>query len=60
MKNISFKRNIGRRIAAVLAAVCVCVLMMPWGSDGGAAYATDNTMYTTDYEVNVQVHENNS
>ena len=46
------------RIAAVFAAVSVFLFTAPLGYD--EAYASDNTMYATDYEVNVEVHENNS
>ena len=49
-----------RRVFALIAAAALCVLMWPCVSLNSGAYASDNTMYTTDYEVNVKVNENNS
>lgn len=60
MKGTLTDRNIWKRAAAVFAALCICLLMWPYASGEGASYASDNTMYATEYEVNVDVHENNS
>lgn len=54
MRRFSLKN----RIAAIAGIVAVLVFMTPFGKF--EASASDNTMYATDYEVNVQVNENNS
>ena len=54
MKRSSLKN----RIAAIVGIMAVLVFMMPFCKLEAAA--SDNTMYATDYEVNVQVNENNS
>ncbi len=49
-----------KRAAAVLAIVAVAVLMTPIGIPGTDSHAADNTMYTVNYDVEVEVAENNS
>jgi uncharacterized membrane protein YgcG len=49
-----------RRAAAVLAIAAVTVLMTPVGIPGTDSHAADNTMYTVNYDVEVEVAENNS
>ncbi|MBR2389368.1 MAG: DUF2207 domain-containing protein [Mogibacterium sp.] len=49
-----------RRAAAVLAIAAVAVMMMPFMTAGTGSYASDNTMYTTNYDVTVDVAKNNS
>ena len=49
-----------RRAAAVLAITAVAVMMMPFVTNVTGSYASDNTMYTTNYDVTVDVAENNS
>ena len=50
--------SIKKRIAAVVGILAVLAFMLP--ASKWEAAASDNTMYATDYEVNVQVNENNS
>ena len=49
-----------RRAAAVLAIAAVTVMMMPFMTNVTGSYASDNTMYTTNYDVTVDVAKNNS
>ncbi|MBR2673972.1 MAG: DUF2207 domain-containing protein [Mogibacterium sp.] len=51
-------RELGIRISAVIGILVVMLGMTPFGV--WETSAADNTMYATDYEVNVDVHENNS
>ena len=44
-----------RRAAAVLAIAAVTVMMMPFMTNVTGSYASDNTMYTTNYDVTVDV-----
>ena len=49
-----------KRAAAVLAIAAVAVMMMPFATSGTGSYASDNTMYTINYDVTVDVAKNNS
>ena len=49
-----------KRAAAVLAIAAVAVMMMPFAKAETGSYASDNTMYTINYDVNVDVAKNNS
>lgn len=49
-----------KRIAAVLAIAALLVMMTPLALRGTDSHASDNTMYTLKYNVNVDVSENNS
>ena len=49
-----------RRTAAVLAIAALAVMMIPFGTPASDSYASDNTMYTLNYDVTVDVAENNS
>jgi len=49
-----------RRAAAVLAIAAVAVMMVPFGLRGSDSHADDNTMYTMNYDVTVDVSKNNS
>ncbi len=46
--------------AAVLAIAAVAVMMMPFVNIDSDSYASDNTMYTVNYDVTVDVAKNNS
>ena len=61
MKTIK-TRSIGilKKAAAVLAIAAVSVMMMPLMNSGTGSYASDNTMYTINYDVTVDVAKNNS
>ena len=48
------------RIAALIAAAAVIVLSVPASLPGSGSYASDNTMYTTNYDVTVDVAADNS
>ncbi len=55
------RRPLAKRIAAVFAAAALVVMMIPFGiTDGGVSYATDNTMETLNYNVDVDVYEDNT
>ncbi len=49
-----------KRAAAVLAVAALAVMMVPFGVSGGESFADDNTMYTVNYDVTVDVSEDNS
>ena len=49
-----------KRAAAVLAIAAVAVMTMPFMTAGTGSYASDNTMYTINYDVTVDVAKNNS
>ena len=49
-----------KKAAAALAIAAVAVMMMPFMTAGTGSYASDNTMYTTNYDVTVDVAKNNS
>ena len=49
-----------KKAAAVLAIAAVAVMMMPFMTAGTGSYASDNTMYTTNYDVTVDVAKDNS
>ena len=53
-------KRILKRAAVVLAIAAVAVMMIPFMTGGAGTYASDNTMYTTNYDVTVDVAENNS
>ena len=61
MKTIK-KRSTGilKRAAAVLAIAAVAVMMSPFVPEQRDSYASDNTMYTINYDVTVDVAKNNS
>ena len=52
--------RIMKRIAAVLAIMAVAVMMMPLAFTDSDSHATDNTMYTLNYDVTVDVAKDNS
>ena len=52
--------GMAKRAAAVLAIAAVAVMMMPLGLPGSVATASDNTMYTVNYDVTVDVAKDNS
>ena len=52
------KSSLKNRITAIAGIMAVLIFVTPFGKWEVAA--ADNTMYATDYEVNVDVHENNS
>lgn len=58
LKSSYGKYGIVPRFAAVLGIMAVLVFMIPFGSL--EALASDNTMYTEEYNVKVEVAENNS
>ena len=49
-----------RRAASVLAIAAVVFMMFPVGLPGGDSHASDNTMYTLEYNVTVDVAKDNS
>ena len=49
-----------KRTAAVLAIAALTVMMIPFRAPAGESFADDNTMYTINYDVTVDVSENNS
>ena len=49
-----------KKAAAVLAIAALAVMTIPFVTDGAGSYASDNTMYTINYDVTVDVAENNS
>ena len=49
-----------KKAAAVLAIAAVAVMMTPFATVGTGSYASDNTMYTTNYDVTVDVAKDNS
>ena len=61
MKNIKTRSTgVLKRAAAVLAIAAVAFMMMPFATAGTGSYASDNTMYTVNYDVSVDVAKNNS
>ena len=60
MKTIKTNSGILKRAAAVLAIAALAFMMMPFVTAETGSYASDNTMYTTNYDVTVDVAENNS
>ena len=61
MKRIRIScKGAARRAAAVLAIAALMVMMVPFGYPGSDSHADDNTMYTVNYDVTVDVAENNS
>ena len=48
------------RLAALIAAAAVIVLSVPYAMTGTDSHASDNTMYTTNYDVTVDVAKDNS
>ena len=61
MKNIKTRSTgVLKRAAAVLAIAAVAFMMMPFATAGTGSYASDNTMYTVNYDVTVDVAKNNS
>ena len=52
-----FRNNV-KRVASVLAIAAVAVMMTPFVDAG--SYASDNTMYTINYDVTVDVAKDNS
>ena len=49
-----------RRAASVLAIAAAVFMMFPLGLPGGDSHASDNTMYTLEYNVTVDVAKDNS
>ena len=61
MKTINTHRTgIMKKAAAVLAIAAVALMMMPFVNSGAGSYASDNTMYTLNYDVTVDVAKDNS
>ena len=61
MKRIKTRSTgILKRAAAVLAIAAVAVMMIPFATADTGSYASDNTMYTINYDVTVDVAKNNS
>ena len=49
-----------KRTAAVAAIAALAVMLIPAAAPSTGSHATDNTMYTVNYDVTVDVAENNS
>lgn len=60
IKYMDGMRTALRRAAAVIAIAAVTVMMTPFALPGEDSHAADNTMYTVNYDVEVDVAENNS
>lgn len=60
MKKKTFIGPIFYRTFALIAATALIVLAVPAVNTGGGSYASDNTMYTINYDVTVDVAKNNS
>ena len=52
------KRSLAARAAAVIAVIGLILMLVPF--TGGYSHAADNTMYATEYNVEVDVAEDNS
>ena len=52
------KRSLAARGAAVIAVIGLILMLVPF--TGGTSHAADNTMYATDFNVDVDVAEDNS
>jgi uncharacterized membrane protein YgcG len=52
------KRSLAARAAAVIAVIGLILMLVPF--TGGSSHAADNTMYATEYNVEVDVAEDNS
>ena len=53
-----YKHSLPARAAAILFALVLILMLIPFTS--GSSYATDNTMYANDFNVDVDVSEDNS
>ena len=60
MKKKTGIRSLLGRMSALIAAAALLVLAAPIGLSGTDSYASDNTMYTINYDVTVDVAEDNS
>lgn len=53
-----YKHSLPARAATILFALVLILMLIPFTS--GSSYATDNTMYANDFNVDVDVSEDNS
>ena len=60
MKNRLTVFKNAKRLAAVLGIAALAFAMIPFGLTGSDSYASDNTMQTVNYDVEVDVSEDNS
>lgn len=60
MKKKTFIGSLFNKSFALIAAAALIVLAIPFWSSGAGSYASDNTMYTTNYDVTVDVAKDNS
>ena len=58
MERITIRHSLESRLAAVIGIICLVLMMLPLGT--ARVSADDNTMYTTNYNVDVKVSKDNS